>query len=283
MANARNNKLPTEKQIEEAINYANRDEEKITDRMAITIQKTFQKIIDYDPHKLSTTVRSEIARIYALEMYNRCPASTTADRLAVEKGSLSELEAIKHLSRVDGTIYEKNDELLISRYIKGKPDVIVGNKKRAKKVIDVKCSLDLVSFLQIVDRETLDIDYEWQMQGYLHLTKCDVGEVCYCLVDMPYSIMEVEKKRIFRRANELGLSYDIIDAKIEQLERNMTYGDIPEEKRVKRFKVYRDDRMIEDINSRAQVARKWLRLLHKKFEKPSLSLLKTTTLLENMY
>ncbi len=90
------------------------------------------------------------------------------------------------------------------------------------------------------------------------LTGATEGEIAYCLVSMPEEIINSEKKRIFYLMNPATeQNPDYLQA-IEKLENNMIFDEIPKEERVVRFKVERDDAVIEKIYERVRACRLWL-------------------------
>jgi hypothetical protein len=90
------------------------------------------------------------------------------------------------------------------------------------------------------------------------LTGATEGEVAYCLVSMPEEIINSEKKRIFYLMNPATEQNPEYLAAIDKLENNMIFDEIPEEERVVRFKVERDEAVIQRIYERVRRCREWL-------------------------
>ena len=90
------------------------------------------------------------------------------------------------------------------------------------------------------------------------LTGATEAEVCYCLVSMPDEIINSEKKRIFYLMNPTTEENPEYKKTIERLEDNMTFDEIPEKERVVRFKVQRDDAVIQSIYEKVRQSREWL-------------------------
>lgn len=147
----------------------------------------------------------------------------------------------------------------------GVPDIIT-KSGGIKKVIDIKTPLDINSFLLNFDTE-LQKEYLYQMRGYIELTKADVGEVCFCLVNAPTELIENEIKKI----KSLGFLYDwsddYISKRVAQVQNNMIFDDIPINRKVIRFTVERDDNFINDVYSRVLIAREWISDIHKRHTK----------------
>jgi len=100
-----------------------------------------------------------------------------------EKGNLCEDEAISLLNMYRGTLYEKNQQNLKNDFISGTPDIITSNK-----IIDIKCPWSKKTF-PIFENEAHNIDYEWQMRGYMMLTGIEEAEVVYCLMSTPRKLL----------------------------------------------------------------------------------------------
>ena len=90
------------------------------------------------------------------------------------------------------------------------------------------------------------------------LTNSKEAEVCYCLVNMPEEIINGEKNRIFRAMNPATEENADYKRVINKLVNNMTFDEIPITERVVRFKVERDEAVIEKIYSRVNECRNWL-------------------------
>lgn len=100
-----------------------------------------------------------------------------------EKGNICEDEAINLLNLKEGTFYEKNTQFFHNDYITGTPDIITD-----KKIIDIKCPWSKKTF-PILENEAHNIDYEWQMRGYMMLTGLEEAEVIYCLMSTPRKLL----------------------------------------------------------------------------------------------
>jgi len=145
-----------------------------------------------------------------------------------------------------GFIY-KNEEHFSNEWITGTPDVNTN-----EILLDVKSSWDATTF-PFFDTELKNKDYFYQLQGYLWLTNKTEALLCYCLIDTPLQIVEDEIRREHWKANLIEESLDLrafVQAK-------HTFGHIPKEKRLKTFKIAKDDVIIENIKTRIEECREY--------------------------
>jgi len=175
-----------------------------------------------------------------------------------DKGILMEDKAIMMLSKLDSEFYDKNLETFYHHpFIEGTPDII-----NHEKVIDVKCSWDIFNFFKVKFTK-LDKGYMYQLQCYMELLrqrypKLEDAELCYCLMNTPEHIKLAEiKKQEWRTGEFVALS----DKEYAQLEKNHNFDDMPDEKKVIRFSIKRDDAIIEAIEKRVIECRKYIETL----------------------
>ncbi len=213
---------------------------------------------------LSVTTQKELIKIYNQAKYGRKKDIVTKH---MTKGVLCEGDSIQLYSLLEGKLYFKNDQQLENSFFTGHPDVYTGESiLNAEEVDDIKSSYELDTFTPKLI-ETLDKGYEAQLNVYFDLCNCSSGNLVYCLVDAPESVLLDEKRRLLYQMDvisELSPAYLEVAA---ELERNLTFGDIPEEERVIKIPVKRNDELIEKMKSKVPVFRKWLA----DFEKSHLS------------
>ena len=111
---------------------------------------------------------------------------TQIDNKYVNKGNRMEDEAIKLLSLHTDNLYTKNETNFKNDFITGTPDIIHDNK-----IIDIKCSWSKATFPLFKD-EAHNVQYEYQMRGYMMLTGCESAEVTYCLMTTPEDLCKYE-------------------------------------------------------------------------------------------
>ena len=80
---------------------------------------------------------------------------------------------------------------------------------------------------------------------------------------MAQEIINGEKNRIFRTMNPATEENADYKKVIARLENNMTFDEIPIRERVVRFKVDRDETLINNIYQRVEQCREWLREFEK--------------------
>jgi hypothetical protein len=145
-----------------------------------------------------------------------------------------------------GFIY-KNEEHFTNDWITGTPDV-----NTSEILLDVKSSWDATTF-PFFDTELKNKDYLYQLHGYMWLTGKEESLLCYCLIDTPLQIVEDEIRREHWKASLIEESLDLrafVEAK-------HMFGHIPKEKRLKSFKIAKDEQVIEDIKTRIEQCREY--------------------------
>lgn len=217
---------------------------------------------DKDAGLLGATAKGYLVKVYAEEKYGR---RQDLQAKAIKKGLAVEEDAITLISKLDKTLYKKNDVRLNNKWFTGEPDVFTGiSIKKASRIIDTKASWDLDSFLSKMRSTFLDNMYWWQGQGYMDLSGASEFEVSYCLVDTPQVLIDDEKKRLFWKmgvATEQNTDYLLACAEIEK---NMTFNDIPEAERRIAFQINKDKEAIERARAQVIKCREWLVNFEKK-------------------
>jgi len=143
----------------------------------------------------------------------------------------------------------KNEQYFENDFICGTPDVILENE-----VIDIKTSWDFSTF-PLFDKNIPNIDYYYQLHGYMMLTGKESAKLIYCLVDTPIHIIEKEAKRM---VYDFGYDYNEIYA---ELLNKSTYDNISIEKRVKVFEFKKDAEICLKIENRVIECRNYLKTL----------------------
>lgn len=224
-----------------------------------------KKLKELEPTKnddpLTRTAKSYLKKYYAFLKYGKWSASLDKGNKFVNKGKLSEEDSIDLISRLDKMLLKKNEERIENEFLTGIPDIFLGEDiLKAEYVYDVKTSWDVETFFDQLDKELNPI-YWWQMQGYLALTDCEQGEVSYCLVNTPATIMEGEKYALLRRFDVISEEDPRFREAEKELINNMTFDDIPMERRRLKFVVKRDDEAIARIYNRVKLCRDYLQRL----------------------
>ncbi len=145
-----------------------------------------------------------------------------------------------------GFLY-KNEEHFTNDWITGTPDVNTN-----EILLDVKSSWDATTF-PFFETELKNKDYFYQLHGYMWLTGKTEALLCYCLIDTPLQIVEDEIRREHWKASLIEENSDLRDF----VQAKHTFGHIPKEKRVKTFKIAKDDDVIEAIKTRIEQCREY--------------------------
>lgn len=241
-------------QKQEEKRYAGKD---ITEKQQETLDDLRAKR-DKKP-ELSKTAKSFLEQWFIENMFNRRKEFTNK---YLEKGIEVEDDAIELYSKITNRGFiKKNEENFKNEWVTGTPDIIMDI------ITDIKSSWDIFTFPLFdgteEDGETIvsvNSGYWCQLQGYMWLKDKPAAELAYVLVDTPDELILKEANRT--KWNAVGVLSDEDQEKLHMLiEKNWTFQDIPEELRVKVYKVERDDKFIESIPKRVQMCREYLEVL----------------------
>lgn len=162
-----------------------------------------------------------------------------------DKGICCEPESIELAARVyDWGFVLKNEQEFEDAYKKGTPDIIL-----ADEVNDLKNSYDAFTFPLFETK--LDKGYEWQDRIYMDLAKKKKASTIYTLNDAPEHIVLMEAKGLMREAGLEEMDMELYEGVREQ----MTYSNLPDELRIKRFDVLHDDSLIDSLHDRVEKCR----------------------------
>jgi hypothetical protein len=170
-----------------------------------------------------------------------------------DKGNLVEDEAIEMAANALelGFLY-KNHEHFSNDFLTGTPDVNTGDV-----LLDVKSSWDATTF-PFFATEIPTKDYYYQLQGYMELTGKTEALLVYCLVNTPADMIEDEIRRAHWAARLIDESQELRD---EVLKRH-SFDHIPDNRRVKFFKVEKDEQVIAEIKERVELCREYFNTLY---------------------
>lgn len=218
---------------------------------------------------LPAGAKSYLKRIYGELKYGKKTAYKEKGNKYTNKGLLAEASALKLISDLDGVEYAKNEIRINNEFLSGIPDTFIGESiYNAEYVPDVKSSWDWDTFSDSLDKD-LNPLYWWQIQGYLALTGASAGEVSYCLISMPESLLNDELRYL---ADRVQKKLNVIDVTITKeykeaaisLVNNLTFDEIPPEERRQRFLVDRDEEAINKIYEAVPKCREYLQELQEK-------------------
>lgn len=201
--------------------------------------------------KLSETCKTHLVDVFVSYKYKR---KTDIHNKYVEKGLMVEEDSITLFSRATKTFFKKNEEHLSNEFIKGTPDLFQGSEiKKAEKIIDIKSSWDIFTFFRTAEKE-INMNYYWQLQGYMALTGAPVATLAYCLVNTPDTIMSDEKRKLQWRMGIIDDTPDFIEA-CKEIDKLSIYDDIPINERIYTLDIERNDSDIERLYEKIKECR----------------------------
>lgn len=210
---------------------------------------------DKEAGKLSESAKTHLIDVYVSKKYDR---RSDIQNKYIQKGLLVEEDSITLYSRVTKTFHKKNEMPLSNEFIKGTPDLYIGDSiDKASFIIDIKSSYDIFTFFRNHNNE-LNSLYYWQVQGYMDLTGATSAAVVYCLVDTPDVIINDEKRRLMWKMGIATDENEDFKQACEELDRLMTYSDIPMNERVIEFFVERNQEDIDRMHQRVIKGREYL-------------------------
>ena len=168
----------------------------------------------------------------------------------MDKGNANEGVAIDFAANIvePGTLWFKNWEKFSDEYMAGTPDLLTDTH-----VFDIKCPWSFATF-PLFETELPNKDYYWQLQGYMALTGRQSAAILYVLTDAPeYILLDEARKLSYKR----GLGGDTTET-IDEVRYLLTYPDVAETLKFKRFDVARDDAAIEKIRDRVEACRGYI-------------------------
>lgn len=190
----------------------------------------------------------------------------------IMKGTLAELSAIDLLSQYDGIKYKKNSRKFKNKWVSGYPDIIHKKRLGDRKVTDIKSSWDLYTFMENLPKN-ISLLNKSQVQGYIGLTKADIGEVCHVLVSSPEELIDKQISKL--KFKNVFATREELDIAIELTKKSMRFEDIPMDQRIIRFTVPRDEEEQKRMYDRVNFCRSWLmqyQLKHEEYFKKRLIL-----------
>lgn len=231
---------------------------KLTEKQAIRRDELVAK--RDAPAELSATAKSYLREVLLEKLFGRV---NFMQNKYTEKGTLCENEGVTLANRVLGwnlnsqeiASLEFSKQRVNNNYITGEMDVNMPNL-----LADIKCPWDIFTF-PFFAVDIPDKDYYWQLQGYMWLTGHKRAELVYTLVDAPEHMIADAQRRREWQMNVIDLPEEVND----QIRHDMTFDDIPEELRVKRWIVERDDAAISDLKEAVKLARNYLTNLQTSF------------------
>jgi hypothetical protein len=91
----------------------------------------------------------------------------------------------------------------------------------------------------------------------MFLTGMDKAELVYCLMNTPHAIVEDEVRRAHWKAGLIDEDLDLREA----VQSQHNFDHLPNELRIKRFIVQKDEQAIEQIKEKVEIARDYYETL----------------------
>ena len=202
-----------------------------------------------DPRTKSETL-SETAKSYIQDLFKERELGIYKEFSSryTDKGLEMEDEAIQFASEVlNWEFVVKNEVRFNNEWLTGEPDINTDNL-----LADIKCSWSGSTF-PLFDETLKNKDYYYQLQGYMMLTGHDTSELVYCLMNTPHQIVEDEVRRQHWKLNLIDEDLEVRQA-VQEMH---NFDQIPNNLRVKRFIVQKDDAAQEKIKERVEIAREY--------------------------
>lgn len=169
-----------------------------------------------------------------------------------EKGIECEQQGIDLYAEINGLgMVLKNTEWKQDEHIMGTADVVL-----LDHIADIKCPYDFSTF-PLFDTELPNSDYYWQMQGYMALYGKSSASINYCLIDAPDEIIDREARSAAYKAGMSEVDADLFD----EVYKRMTYSDVSNNLKYKRFDIARNDEHIEAIRVQVGLCREYINSL----------------------
>lgn len=270
MSNSRSNPVLTEKQEIELKRLRDIQSEGLKE---LTVKQSADLVLLEEKERNGTkVVLSDSCRNYLIEWYcyevmgyKSVEKEAVRDVMWLKKGRLVENDSIALLSVVDNKIYSKHEGRIANDYLTGEPDIVVGGLENAQKIIDIKSVWDYPGFLTKVALQEENNGYINQVQGYMDITGAPIGEVAYCLVDMPEVIRNDFKKKLFYSGDFVTEESPEFLELWHDLEHSMTFMSIPHELRVYKHPVEPfSHQERQKLYDRVKYCRDWLSEFHEK-------------------
>lgn len=191
----------------------------------------------------------------------------------MEKGTIQEEESITLYSLATSKFHKKNTETISNDYFVGTPDLFEGNSIcDATQIIDIKTSWDIFTFFEVLTKP-VNKNYNWQLQAYMDLTNATSAKLVYCLVDTPPHLINDAKRKLQWAMNVIDpFAHPELLKQFDQIDRNMTFSDMPKEDRYLSFEFNRNQKEIDQAKAKIKLCREYLTLLKTKATK---SIIKT--------
>lgn len=206
---------------------------------------------DREAGLLSQTAKTYCEKWLKEQLYNK---RKNISSKYFTKGNIVEQDSLDFIADQLGLgMLLKNEVRKSNEYMEGECDAII-----TELIIDAKNSWDHDTF-PLFATEPPDTNNVWQLQGYLELFDRPKGKVIYVLSDTPEHLI---RKEAYYHCRDLG--YEELDDDIfDKFLANMTYGDVPDNLKIKIFSFDRNQEDIEKIKQQVGKCRIYIKELLK--------------------
>lgn len=215
-----------------------------------------------DEVQLSEGAKTHLLDIWVSETKRR---KSDINSKYIEKGLAVEEDAITLYSRLKKQFFKKNETHLFNAFIKGTPDIFIGESiGSATRIHDVKSSWSANTFYRTFTKKFNEL-YYWQGVGYMWLTGAHHFDLVYCLINTPAPLIEAEKRQLWYK---LGQPSDDNENWINAqaaIDRNMLFDDIPMNERKLEYTIERKQEDIDLLTKKIIAAREYLNWLDAEF------------------
>jgi hypothetical protein len=153
---------------------------KLTDKQAQTRDELIAK--RDAPIDLPQGAKSYVEALVEKEVYGYDDVISSKE---MEKGTMVEDESIHLYNRVFFTDYQKAELSLQMDNVSGHPDIW---DQASEMIIDIKSSWSKKTFPKLPEQAKNTL-YEWQVKTYLMMLGWTKGQIAYCLVNTPESLL----------------------------------------------------------------------------------------------
>lgn len=215
---------------------------------------------DKDKITLSDGAKTHLMDVYIFLTTGR---KGDVENRYIKKGNMVEDDSITLYSRVKKQFFKKNEQHLKNLYIQGTPDIYEGESiHEATRLPDIKSSWDIRTFYRTFKKQLNQL-YFWQIIAYMWLTGARKGSIAYCLVDTPASLIQSEIDRIWYKMGKPLSESPLFLKACEEIRKEMTYSDIPFNKRLLEYEVEWKDEYIDKIKKYVDAGREYLSEIHR--------------------
>jgi hypothetical protein len=195
-----------------------------------------------DTINLSETCKTYCKDWVTEQIYGRRKEFTSKQ---TDKGNKTEFDAVELLENFYGWNFAaKNSNRKSNDFMSGECDIVLSDT-----IVDIKSSFSCFTF-PLFETKIPESDYEWQIQGYMHLWEKQKGMVSYVLMDMPDEMIDRELRWKFKD----GYTKEQYEADYAKY----IYSNIDVKYRVKSFEFEYDAEKIEAVKSRVELCREYI-------------------------